>query len=243
MGSVMRLSHTASKKKRLKWDLCMCGGLKWLPYHSETYAMLTGECIDAARMLAGRGRLCSLAAVSGLSQAPDSHGRQEQEAQARPAQCVEGHPGRCSVPLPGSILVRRETPLLAQRVDVQASHLVCEEAYVYLRNAEKPCSPYRRGSRSCKPWRHQHRSWARLSPRQLCRKACQTPQHHPWQGIQALVRATIPLFGSPPRVSPMSAFPCIAGVRQRGEECLSTIRHFVLRMLHEVTMSRMQLPC
>ena len=132
---------------------------------------------------------------------------------------------------------------LNNHVDVQAPHLLCEEACVYFRSAEKACSPHRSGSRSCKPWRHQHRSWARLSPRPLCRIACQTPQHHPWQGLLALARAAILLFGSPLRVRPMSANPCVAGVRLREEECLSTITNSVSSMLHEVTMSGMQLPC
>ena len=52
-----------------------------------------GQRPDAAGVLAGRGCLLSLAALSGLHQALEPHGRPQQEAQAGAGQCMEGHPG------------------------------------------------------------------------------------------------------------------------------------------------------
>ncbi len=55
--------------------------------------VFAGQRTAAARVLAGRGCLSSLAALSRVHQAPEPHGRPQQEAEAGAAQCLERHRG------------------------------------------------------------------------------------------------------------------------------------------------------
>lgn len=96
-------------------ERCPCTCLHWHKAHANQLVhangVFAGQCAAAAWMPAGRGRLYCLPAFSRLSQAPESHGWQEQEAQVGSVMC--GILERCHTTLnpmaclQGSVLLLR----------------------------------------------------------------------------------------------------------------------------------------
>ena len=97
----LTVSHRR-KGSHLYHQAALCAGCEYTDIANHCLKCTSpgdaGKPAVAARVLAGRGYLHCMAALCGINQAVGTHGRPQQEAQARAAQCLEGHPGpqQCS---------------------------------------------------------------------------------------------------------------------------------------------------